>query len=120
MKTANTFKLACAALIVALVSANACSQTAASAAQSPTNDAKQSNEAKQSNRAVRRAVYAAFAKDKAIDAGSIGVSAKNGVVTLTGTVGDAAQIDKAGALAKSVPGVVSVRNKLTVRRAFNQ
>ncbi|SAK62851.1 transport-associated protein [Caballeronia calidae] len=75
---------------------------------------------KQSNRALRRAVYAAFGKDKSIDAGSIGVSAKNGAVTLTGTVDEASQIDKAATLAKGVPGVVSVQNKLTVKRGFSQ
>jgi osmotically-inducible protein OsmY len=72
------------------------------------------------NRALRRSVYAAFAKDKSIDAGDIGVSAKDGAVTLTGTAADAAQIEKAAALAKGVPGVVSVTNKLTVRRNFSQ
>jgi osmotically-inducible protein OsmY len=48
------------------------------------------------------------------------VSAKNGAVTLTGTVDEAAQIDKAAALAKDVPGVVSLQNKLTVKRGFSQ
>lgn len=70
------------------------------------------------NRALRRLVYAAFAKDKSIDAGDIGVSAKDGAVTLTGAVDNAAQIEKAAALASGVPGVKSVTNKLTVKRSF--
>ncbi|SAK61751.1 transport-associated protein [Caballeronia glebae] len=72
------------------------------------------------NRALRKLVYAAFAKDKSIDAGDIGVSAKDGAVTLTGTAADPAQIDKAVSLAKGVSGVSSVTNKLTVRRNFAQ
>ncbi|MDR5741018.1 MULTISPECIES: BON domain-containing protein [unclassified Caballeronia] len=72
------------------------------------------------NRALRRSVYAAFAKDKAIDAGDIGVRANDGVITLTGTVGDAAHIGKAAELARDVPGVRSVTNKLTVKRPFGQ
>jgi osmotically-inducible protein OsmY len=65
-------------------------------------------------------VYAAFAKDKSIDAGNIGVGVKDGAVTLTGTVADASQIERAVTLAKGVSGVVSVTNKLTVRRDFGQ
>ncbi|WP_321800410.1 BON domain-containing protein [Caballeronia sp. J97] len=120
MNAVNTLKLACGALIVALAAGNVWSQPAASAASGSNGAASSAASSKQSNRALRRAVYKAFAKDKSIDAGSIGVSAKNGAVTLTGTVEEAAQIDKAAALAKDVPGVVSVQNKLTVRRAFTQ
>jgi osmotically-inducible protein OsmY len=118
MNVVKTLKLACWAVIV-LVSGNALSQpNGASAASGAAASA--SGSSKQSNRAMRRAVYAAFAKDKSIDAGGIGVSAKNGAVTLTGTVEEASQIDKAAALAKGVPGVVSVQNKLTVKRGFSQ
>lgn len=117
MNAMNTLRLACGALIIVLASGNAWSQPGATSA-TPATSA--SGSPKQANRALRRAVYAAFAKDKSIDAGSIGVSAKNGAVTLTGTVDEAAQIDKAATLAKDVPGVVSVQNKLTVQRGFSQ
>ena len=106
--------------VIALASTNAWSQPAASSAAPAASAAPASGSTRQANRALRRAVYAAFAKDKSIDAGSIGVSAKNGAVTLTGTVDEAAQIDKAAALAKDVPGVVSLQNKLTVKRGFSQ
>jgi osmotically-inducible protein OsmY len=122
MSAPKTLRLTCAALVV-LACVNAGAQpgaTSATPAASTTPGAAASDASKQSNRALRRAVYAAFAKDKSIDAGSIGVSARNGAVTLTGTVDEASQIDKAAVLAKSVPGVVSVQNKLTVRRAFSQ
>ena len=126
MKVVNTLKLALGALIVALASGNvwpqpgAASGPSAASTTAVSDGAASSGSSKKSNRTLRRAVYAAIAKDKSIDAGSIGVSAKNGDVTLTGTVDETAQIDKAAALAKGVPGVDSVQNKLTVRRGFNQ
>ncbi|SAK56641.1 transport-associated domain-containing protein [Caballeronia hypogeia] len=117
MNAKNTLKLACGALLV-LACGYSWSQSGAASAAS--GGASASAAPAQSNRTLRRAVYAAFAKDKSIDAGDVGVSAKNGAVTLTGTVDRADQIDKAATLAKGVPGVVSVQNKLTVKRAFSQ
>ncbi|MEM5425251.1 BON domain-containing protein [Paraburkholderia ferrariae] len=73
---------------------------------------------RQADRALRRKVYAAIGKDKAINAGNIGVRAKNGAVTLTGTVSDSAQVHKVEELAKRVPGVTSVTNKLAVEKPF--
>jgi hyperosmotically inducible protein len=90
--------------------AQAASAMAAPAAAAPTS--------KQANRALRRKVYAAISKDKAINAGNISVRAKGGAVTLTGTVSDAAQIGKVEEIAKGVPGVTSVTNKLTVQKSF--
>ncbi|MEX3969087.1 BON domain-containing protein, partial [Paraburkholderia sp. EG286B] len=46
------------------------------------------------------------------------VIAKGGAVTLDGTVVDASQIDKVSEIAKGVPGVTSVTNKLTVEKPF--
>jgi hyperosmotically inducible periplasmic protein len=73
---------------------------------------------KQANRALRRKVYAAISKHKEISAGNISVVAKDGAVTLNGTVTDGAQIDKVAEIAKGVPGVTSATNKLTVQRPF--
>ncbi|WP_129563158.1 BON domain-containing protein [Paraburkholderia dokdonensis] len=69
-----------------------------------------------SNTKLRRAVYTAIAKHKEIHGGSIGVTAKNGAITLNGTVTDAAQVDKVAEIARGVPGVTSVTNKLTVQK----
>jgi hyperosmotically inducible periplasmic protein len=71
---------------------------------------------RQADRALRRKVYAAIGKDKAISAGDISVRAKNGAVTLSGTVSDPAQVGKVEEIAKSVPGVTSVTNKLSVEK----
>jgi hyperosmotically inducible periplasmic protein len=71
---------------------------------------------RKADRALRRKVYAAFGKDKQISAGDISVIAKDGAVTLNGTVTEAEQIGKAEAIAKGVSGVKSVTNGLTVKK----
>lgn len=71
---------------------------------------------RKADRALRRRVYAAIAKDKDINAGDISVVARDGVLTLNGTVTDAAQISKTEAITQGVSGVRSVINKLTVKK----
>jgi osmotically-inducible protein OsmY len=71
---------------------------------------------RKADRALRRKVYAAIGKRKEIDAGNISVVAKSGAVTLYGTVTDAAKIGQVAEIAKGVPGVTSVTNKLTVEK----
>jgi hyperosmotically inducible protein len=69
---------------------------------------------KKENRQLGRKVRGALAKAQGIDVSSILVRARGGAVTLTGSVPDQSQIDKAGDVAKGVDGVTSVSNKLTV------
>jgi hyperosmotically inducible protein len=109
--------------VIALASVNAWSQTSESGSAAGSNGAAPSaipSTAAKSNFALRRQVYAAFAKHSEIDAGSISVTAKNGTVTLNGTVPDAQQVDKVVGVAKGVQGVVSVTNRLTVQRPMSQ
>jgi osmotically-inducible protein OsmY len=73
---------------------------------------------RKANRALRRNVYAAIARHKEISAGNIGVTAKDGAVTLNGTVSDTSQIATVVEITKGVPGVISVANKLTVQKPF--
>jgi hyperosmotically inducible protein len=73
---------------------------------------------RKANRALRRQVYSAIAKQKEISAGNISVIAKDGAVTLNGTVTDASQMSKVADIARSVPGVTSVINRLTVQKPF--
>ncbi|CAD6537845.1 BON domain-containing protein [Paraburkholderia sabiae] len=73
---------------------------------------------RKADRALRRKVYSAIVTHKEINAGNISVIAKGGAVTLDGTVVDASQIDKVSEIAKSVRGVTSVTNKLTVKKPF--
>lgn len=73
---------------------------------------------RKANRALRRSVYAAIARHKEISAGNIGVTAKDGAVVLNGTVSDLSQVATVAEIAKGVPGVISVSNKLTVQKPF--
>ncbi|TDY21393.1 BON domain-containing protein [Paraburkholderia sp. BL6665CI2N2] len=126
MKNIKILELAVATLIVATsmtawsqtggmasapVSAPGASAMAASGTVAPATGRK-------ANRALRRKVYAAIGKHKEISAGDISVIAKDGAVTLNGTVTDASQIDQVAEIARSVPGVTSVTNKLTVNKPF--
>ena len=77
-------------------------------------------EVRKANRALSRKVYAALAKHKEIEAGSISIVARDGAVTLNGTVTDASQIDTVAAIAKTVPGVKSVTNRLSVQRPIGE
>jgi hyperosmotically inducible periplasmic protein len=122
MKAIQALKLAAATLIVA-TSMNARPQTSAPAS-APDGSAMAASSAsspatgKKADRALRRKVYAAIAKQKEIGAGDISVIAKDGAVTLNGTVTDASQIGKVAEIARGVPGVTSVTNKLTVKKPF--
>lgn len=74
---------------------------------------------RKADRALRRKVYAAIGKHKKISAGNIGIVARGGAVTLSGTVTDAAQVNEVAQIAKAVPGVTSVTNKLVVQKPFD-
>jgi osmotically-inducible protein OsmY len=123
MKSIKSLSSGCAALVVLASIAgifHAGASVAAASAPAVASSASAPVATRKDNRALRKLVYAEFAKDKSIDAGDIGVGVKSGAVTLTGTVSDAAQSEKVAALTKGVPGVVSVTNKLTIRRNFAQ
>ncbi len=98
MKAVTALGLACG-ILIALASAHAWSQTSETSAASHGSvmaapGATTAKATRQANRALRREVYAAIVKHKEIDAGNISVIAKEGAVTLDGTVADASQIDK--------------------------
>jgi hyperosmotically inducible periplasmic protein len=125
MKTILTIELA-AALLVA-TSFNAWSQTSGAASASAGAQGASAMAAsgsatptpgRKADRALRRKVYAAIGKHKEISAGDISVVARDGAVTLNGTVTDVSQISQVADIAKGVDGVVSVTNKLTVKKPF--
>lgn len=62
-----------------------------------------------------RDVRRAFTRTTGLNSANIHVQARHGVVTLTGTVPQRSQIQRAGNAARSVRGVRSVSNRLTVR-----
>jgi len=58
-----------------------------------------------------------LSSDPVVKGGGLTADVKNGVVTLAGTVSEQRQKDKAGKLAKSVKGVKSVVNNITVAKS---
>jgi osmotically-inducible protein OsmY len=122
MKAMLALRLACGVL-VAVASTHTWSQTSEMGAASNglatvASVATTAKATRQANRVLRRKVYAAIVKHEEIDAGNISVIAKGGAVTLDGTVADATQIDKVTEIATGVPGVMSVTNRLTVKKPF--
>ena len=118
MKSVKTLKLIGSALIV-VVSINAWSQTGESAASSTQSsmapaEGGSAKAARQANRALSKKVIRALSKG-GVKTFGINVIAKGGAVALAGSVTDPAQIDKAGEVAKGVPGGTSVKNALTLK-----
>ena len=63
---------------------------------------------------IRRAVLDELKCDPAVDATHVGVSVKNGIVTLRGTVRSWAEREAAEREAWAAPGVYQVENLITV------
>ncbi|MFM0176272.1 BON domain-containing protein [Paraburkholderia sediminicola] len=124
MKKATVLKLAASAMF-ALASISVWAQSSQPAAAS-TGSAKAASTgvdakaAKRANRELAKQVRTAIAKEKSINAANISVKAKGGAVTLYGTVPAASQIDAAAAVAKTVPGVTSVKNQIVIQQTFGQ
>ncbi|NPT62582.1 BON domain-containing protein [Paraburkholderia sp. 5N] len=68
------------------------------------------------DRALSNNVRTALIKAKIVDTPTISVLAKNGSVTLAGSVREQSEIEAAGDVARTVSGVNSVENALTVRQ----
>ena len=65
---------------------------------------------------IEKIIVEALAQNRRIDASRIGVKVKNGKVTLTGEVPDAAAQSSANWITTAIAGVTDVINHLTVRR----
>ncbi|SAK86980.1 lipoprotein [Caballeronia pedi] len=120
MKATQAFKLAVSVMLIG-ASLQAYGQDASApvggASETARTAAQQNKAARAANRALSRRVRAALAKDKNIDVANVTVRAKEGAVTLQGTVPDSSQIDRATGVAQRVAGVTSLKNALTVRPA---
>lgn len=71
---------------------------------------------KAADRALSRKVRAALIKAKIVDTQTISVRAKNGFVTLAGSVREQSEIERAGEVARAVSGVSAVNNALAIRQ----
>jgi hyperosmotically inducible protein len=72
--------------------------------------------AKADNRALQKSVRRTLSKTRGLSVENILVRARDGVITLQGTVPDPGQIELAEKVARGVIGVTSVQNLLTVRQ----
>jgi hyperosmotically inducible periplasmic protein len=66
------------------------------------------------NRKLQHTIRVELNKRK-VDISNIRILARNGDVTLVGTVRDDRQIALAGSTAETIPGVKSIKNNLTLR-----
>lgn len=96
--------------------ANAQTGTSASdAASAQAEPAASASQASRPDSALVRDVRRAFTRTTGLNSSNIHVTARDGVVTLTGSVPRESQIQRAGDAAQSVRGVTEVSNKLTLR-----
>jgi hyperosmotically inducible periplasmic protein len=111
VRTKGTIAILIASMLaVASISAHAQGGSgSASAAQGKTTTNKAAD------RALQKKVRAALAKNKEVTVSNITVRARGGDVILQGSVPDQDEVEKAEQVAKSVPGVSSVKNALTIR-----
>lgn len=124
MNAQKLVKLVCASTVAfACLNTHAQPQAAGSApaAQAAAGSSPTAGEIKAANRQLVRDVRRAFrsARSQGLRASNITVRANNGVVTLTGSVPAADQVDLATNIAKGVPGVQSVTNRVAVRKEFS-
>lgn len=75
--------------------------------------------ATKADRALGRAVRRALARAQGFDVSGVFVRARSGAVTLSGTVRTGDQIRQAEDIARSVQGVTSVSNKLSLFHGGN-
>jgi hyperosmotically inducible periplasmic protein len=79
-----------------------------------------SGKATPADKKLGRDVRKAMAKAQGFDVSNVFVKARGGAVTLSGSVPDGGQIQQGAEIAKGVPGVTSVNNKLTLYSKGNQ
>jgi hyperosmotically inducible periplasmic protein len=75
--------------------------------------------AKKADRALAHAVRRALSKAQGLDVSGIFVRARDGAITLSGSVNNSDQIHQAEEVARSVQGVNSVTNKLSLFHGGN-
>lgn len=115
MKTVNLLKAIGIAVCVATASsAYAQASDAMAPADQAAAPAANSKSVRQADRKLGRDVRRALAKTQGFNVSNVFVRARGGAVTLTGSVPQGSMIQQAADVAKGVPGVSSVNNKLTI------
>nr|WP_174772040.1 BON domain-containing protein [Paraburkholderia sp. SG-MS1] len=115
VKKVNLLKALGIALCVATASsAYAQASDAAPPAATASPPAANTKSTRQTDRKLGRDVRRALAKTPGFNVSNVFVRARGGAVTLTGSVPQGSQIQQAGDVAKGVPGVTSVTNRITL------
>ncbi|MBB5467475.1 hyperosmotically inducible protein [Paraburkholderia sp. Clong3] len=115
MKAFSAIKMIGGALVV-LASLNAYAQSSdAAASAAPAAMAPTAKQTRAANRALQKKVRATLARTKGLTVGNITVRAREGAVTLEGSVPEQAQIELATNAAQGVAGVTSVKSALSIR-----
>jgi osmotically-inducible protein OsmY len=114
VKTVNLLKTLGIALCVATASSAYAQSSDAAPSDMTDSSTAHTKSVKKTDRKLGLDVRKALAKAQGFDVSNVFVRARGGAVTLTGSVPDGAQIPQAEDVAKSVAGVKSVSNKLTI------
>jgi hyperosmotically inducible periplasmic protein len=112
VKTLNLLKALGIAMCVATAS-SAYAQTSDAQAPAAT-AAAPATSTRAADRKLGRDVRRALSKAQGFNVSNVFVRARGGAVTLSGSVPDGSMIQQAADVAKGVPGVTSVTNKLTL------
>jgi osmotically-inducible protein OsmY len=117
MKAVDLLK-ALGVVVCVAVASSAYAQSSDAAATSSADSAAQAKAQKSATKKTDRKlgydVRRALSKAQGFDVSNVYVRARSGAVTLTGTVPEGGQIAQAEEVAKGVPGVKSVSNKITL------
>lgn len=114
VKTVNLLKALGIALCVATASSAYAQASDAMASGNMAAPAPSAKSTKQADRKLGRDVRRALARTQGFNVSNVFVRARGGAVTLTGSVPVGGQIQQAADVAKGVPGVTSVTNRLTL------
>jgi osmotically-inducible protein OsmY len=112
MKSMKTYVAAAIALSAIIATVPVVGAQETSGATSATTPSRSSTRA--ANMQLAKRVQTTLYKQKGLESTDLHAVARSGKITLVGMVPDQAQIDLAGKVAESVPGVMSVKNNLTV------
>jgi hyperosmotically inducible periplasmic protein len=109
MKTYVVAAIAVSAIVATVPVVGAQETTGATAAATPSRSS-----IRAANKQLAKQVQSTLYKQKGLESTDVHAVARSGKITLVGVVPDQAQIDLAGKVAASVPGVTSLQNNLTV------
>ncbi len=119
MKTVGILSALCLTVAIAMPVAAYAQASDAMAAPDASSATSSKKAVSKADRALARAVRRALSKAQGFNVSNVYVRARSGAVTLSGSVDTGDQITQAETVAKTVSGVNSVSNKLTLFHGGN-